>query len=64
MAGGNRRKCKCCLALFRPDLRNRQVQSKSQSGLKRPIRASFSRRTMLHGRGARRLWASLAASVG
>ena len=26
MAGGNRRKCKCCLALFRPDPRNRHHQ--------------------------------------
>jgi hypothetical protein len=26
MAGGNRRKCKCCLKLFRPDPRNRHHQ--------------------------------------
>ena len=26
MAGGNRRKCKCCRALFRPDPRNRHHQ--------------------------------------
>ena len=26
MAGGNRRKCKCCLQLFRPDPRNRRHQ--------------------------------------
>ena len=26
MAGGNRRKCKCCLKLFRPDPRNRRHQ--------------------------------------
>ena len=26
MAGGNRRKCKCCQALFRPDPRNRHHQ--------------------------------------
>ena len=26
MAGGNRRKCKCCLTLFRPDPRNRRHQ--------------------------------------
>ena len=26
MAGGNRRKCKCCLTLFRPDPRNRHHQ--------------------------------------
>ena len=27
MAHGNRRKCKCCLKLFRPDPRNRRHQS-------------------------------------
>ena len=26
MAGGDRRKCKCCLKLFRPDPRNRHHQ--------------------------------------
>ena len=26
MAGGNRRKCKCCRTLFRPDPRNRRHQ--------------------------------------
>ena len=26
MAGGDRRKCKCCLKLFRPDPRNRRHQ--------------------------------------
>jgi hypothetical protein len=26
MAGGNRRKCKCCLQLFRPEPRNRRHQ--------------------------------------
>ena len=26
MAGGNRRKCRCCLKLFRPDPRNRRHQ--------------------------------------
>jgi hypothetical protein len=26
MAGGNRRKCKCCRTLFRPDPRNRHHQ--------------------------------------
>src|ERR1700757_320058 len=26
MAGGNRRKCRCCLKLFRPDARNRRHQ--------------------------------------
>ena len=26
MAGGDRRKCKCCLKLFRPDPRNRYHQ--------------------------------------
>jgi hypothetical protein len=26
MAGGNRRKCRCCLKLFRPDPRNRHHQ--------------------------------------